>query len=596
MTGRFLAILGRAPSEEVAAERDRIALGLAETGFAMSHRSEQLCFMSSGPTLALDTGAGLFIGTVFERDGGTPLVWIGRSEATHIVETGGAWPIYRHWGPYVAFIDDEARRRVRIVRPPLGEVSCYYMRHGPFVIAVSDAALLSAACLAGGGIAWEEVGRHLLASELRRERTCLAGVHELIGGNRLTVEVASPSARPLDQVQIWSPWSFASPLAALASRDEAEAAVRQTAMHCVAARARAFNRVLLGLSGGLDSSVVAACLADARIPTQCLTLVTTDPSGDESSYANKVASHLGFGLETRRREPERVDVMQATAPHLPRPVGRSFSQESERIALEVAGQTGCDALFRGGGGDNVFCFLQSVAPIADRLLAEGLGRGVFATARDMAELGQDSLGSALWRGAKNAWFRRSAYRWPIDRRFLAHGLTAAAAGSASHPWLEASEDILPGKAAHVALLLAFENHMHGPPPGSGLAAVSPLLSQPLIELCLRIPSWFWSAGGHNRAIARRAFESRLPRAIAWRRTKGTPDSFVIQIFEDNRQALREMLLGGLLKSQGFLDCGAIEQAFGAEGPVRGEDYARLMQLADFEAWARHWHQPLFRAR
>lgn len=538
----------------------------------------------------------MLVGTIFERDGERPVASIGEAEARHIIETGGAWPIFRHWGPYVAIVDDRARRCVRLVRPPLGELCCYYKQHGPFVIAASDAALMAQVGLLAGGVAWPEVGRHLLASELRRKETCLTGLCELLGGSRLTIDVERPAARPLDQVQIWSPWSFANPAAAFASRERAQAALRDTALRCVAVRAHSFDRVLLGLSGGLDSSIVAACLAAARIPTHSVTLVTQDPSGDERCYAAEVASHLGLELEVRMRDAAQVDIAKATAPHLPRPVGRSFTQESERINLAVAKNMGAHALFRGGGGDNVFCFLQSVSPIADRLRVEGPGRGVLATARDMAELGQDRIGSALWRGVRRGWFRRSAYRWPLDHRFLAREAIAGIPDPLVHPWLEAQDGILPGKAAHVALLLAFENHMHGPHPTLGLAAVSPLLSQPLVELCLQIPSWFWSQGGYNRVVARRAFETHLPDAIAWRRTKGTPDSFVIEIFEQNRLRLRELLMDGLLRQQHFLDSAAVETACAKAGPVTGEDYARLMQLADTEAWVRHWHDGSFRNR
>ena len=47
--------------------------------------------------------------------------------------------------------------------------------------------------------------------------------------------------------------------------------------------------------------------------------------------------------------------------------------------------TGCGG-GAGGGGDNVFCALQSAAPVADRLLTDGPGRGFFSTARAIAIL------------------------------------------------------------------------------------------------------------------------------------------------------------------------------------------------------------------
>src|SRR3546814_18394533 len=59
------------------------------------------------------------------------------------------------------------------------------------------------------------------------------------------------------------------------------------------------------------------------------------------------------------------------------------------------------AYFSGNGGDNVFCSLNSAAPLADRLLANGPGPGAFTTARDLADL----TGSGLIEVARPAWVR-----------------------------------------------------------------------------------------------------------------------------------------------------------------------------------------------
>jgi len=50
--------------------------------------------------------------------------------------------------------------------------------------------------------------------------------------------------------------------------------------------------------------------------------------------------------------------------------------------------------------------------------------------------------------------------------------------------------------------------------------VAPLYSQPVIELCLRIPTYVLTAGGWDRAIARAAFCKDLPRGILNRSLRG----------------------------------------------------------------------------
>ena len=50
--------------------------------------------------------------------------------------------------------------------------------------------------------------------------------------------------------------------------------------------------------------------------------------------------------------------------------------------------------------------------------------------------------------------------------------------------------------------------------------LSPLFSQPVMELCLRIPTYVLTHGGWDRAVARRAFYHDLPPQIRNRRNKG----------------------------------------------------------------------------
>src|SRR3546814_6537693 len=62
-----------------------------------------------------------------------------------------------------------------------------------------------------------------------------------------------------------------------------------------------------------------------------------------------------------------IDLSKSGSTHLPRPVGRQFMQEIERAYRAEVKTHGFDAIFTGNGGDNVFCYLHSAAPIVDRL-------------------------------------------------------------------------------------------------------------------------------------------------------------------------------------------------------------------------------------
>jgi asparagine synthase (glutamine-hydrolysing) len=381
----------------------------------------------------------------------------------------------------------------------------------------------------------------------------------------------------------WTPWLFADPAAMI--RDEAEAidALRAMTRSCVGAWAGCFDKILLSISGGLDSSIVAHCLAHAGTAFSSFNLVTEDPVGDERDYARTMCATVGSELFEIFRDAGRVDLRRSNASHLPRPIARSFAQEMDRISVDLAHETGATAFFGGGGGDSLFCYLQSAAPSADRLLVEGLGLGAIKTIRSMSIQAECSFLTVAAMAVRRAWCRTPAFRIPADTPFLSEQAIHLAA-PVTHPWLETPAGALPGKAAHIANLLTMQNHMEGFARERLLPNISPLMSQPLVELCLRIPSWMWSADGRNRMAARRAFAGDLPPAIVNRTGKGTPGTFEIEIFERNHALIRDMLAGGKLAAQGLLDTQAVDGALKRDGPVRGNDHRRILSLIDVEAW------------
>ncbi|WP_140419342.1 asparagine synthase-related protein [Sphingobium sp. Z007] len=101
-----------------------------------------------------------------------------------------------------------------------------------------------------------------------------------------------------------------------------------------------------------------------------------------------------------------------------------------------------------------------------------------------------------------------------------------------------------------ASLLGFHNHIERHRPPDLPATIMPLLSQPIIELCLSIPGWSWFDGGINLSVARAAFADRRPTATVRRTVKGRPDSFALEIYDAHRDTQREMLGEGLLRQKG----------------------------------------------
>jgi asparagine synthase (glutamine-hydrolysing) len=522
---------------------------------------------------------GTILGVLFDRFTKRPVHSFDEVEARRIVASRGERLTSRYWGAYVAILLTTDSETI-IVRAPLGELPCYFAAFGGGTVCASDAALLIDAGLRPK-LAWDAVIRELAWRDVRGTETCLSGLSGLRGGDRLLI-----SDRDAHVDTVWSPWAFTSSTDHPSSA-ELDDRLRREVTACVAARASGFDHVLVQLSGGLDSSIVAASLANSRTPFSLATMTTRDPLGDERTYAKAVADRVGRPLNEAMRDIARVVPDRSPAARLPRPVGRLFEQESARIAYEIATGVRAQAIVTGGGGDNVFCSLQSAAPVADRLLAHGPTWGAFETAREIERLASVSVPAVLWAALRRL-PPRNRHRSPVpDLSFLTHDAETAA-GEPPHSWLAAPADALPGTAAHVKLLAAAESLMQGFDPQADVPTIAPLLSQPVVEMCLSIPTWRWFACGLNRAVARRAFARELPELVVMRASKGTPDSFVAEIYERFRPVLRERLLGGVLAAERIFDTVAVDRAFAQAGGFAPPNYRRLLRLADVELWARSW--------
>jgi asparagine synthase (glutamine-hydrolysing) len=241
----------------------------------------------------------------------------------------------------------------------------------------------------------------------------------------------------------------------------------------------------------------------------------------------------------------------------------------------------------GNGGDNIFGYSQSAAAVADRYLSEGVGAGLFRTLGDVCRQTGCSIREAAI-GAVRLVRASPSYRWKPRTELLHPDVLGQLAGcSLEHPWLDAPASALPGKAGHIAAILRVLPSLV--PGRSRFAPVlNPLLSQPVMEACLAIPSWQWRAHGADRAVARAAFAHDLPELIVKRRSNWGPDGFTAQLVRHYRAAIRERLLEGHLAAARLVDSLAIERLLAEDRPTMGEDRTRLLSLLSTEAWLRFW--------
>lgn len=460
------------------------------------------------PTLQISDTATV-IGHLFTRDG----VPITRKEQLphHLRGPALRCHIVDHcWGAYL-LIQSEAGG-LSIMRDPEGGMPCLqHVREGARFI-TSDLELATLLGTYRKRLDWDAITHRLLYPDIKTAATCLDGIHELLPGTRLAIDASGACIEGT-----WSPWHFMDPQQRHTNIDEAASAVRAAVETSTRSWAAADRSILLELSGGLDSSIVGFSLKGSSASVACNTLVTPVPGADERRYAGLVATLLGSDLhsDTLALDWIRPDFRQQAPTATPR-IGM-LQHATDTLMEQSRRLHGAASFFSGGGGDTVFSYITSAAPAADAFRQMGVRHGVRAL-RDLAELHQ----CTIWKAGRLALrkLRRpppSPYKPTVQ--FLMPSSTDCKA--AHHPWLDAPTHALPGERERVFALATTQVYRDSAPRGQLAHLRVPLLSQPVMEATLRVPSWMWIAGGRNRAVARRAFADVLPPDILHRRSKGS---------------------------------------------------------------------------
>lgn len=303
------------------------------------------------------------------------------------------------WGGYVAVLCSGTT--VDVARDPSGTMACYHAAIQGTQLVTSRPDLLFELGLLRPQIDWSVIAQSLIYSDIRPARTALRGVNELLPGMLLRISGGLAEGRCA-----WSPWDYAAGMEVLDAA-EAVSRLRTVATETLNSWGGCFQRPLIEISGGLDSAIVAAGIGPAAQAARCVTFGPWVGDPDERPWARAAGNHVGLPLDELALAFDDVDVTRSDAAHLPRPCARFFSQALDRPLQDLARATNADAFLGGGGGDSIFFHLQSALPVVDRFLQQGLGRGVFRTAADVAQISQTDTWTVL-ATALRRWLRRAS--------------------------------------------------------------------------------------------------------------------------------------------------------------------------------------------
>jgi len=597
---RFLGLVkSTGPAIDPAFERlaSKIYQCFPSWSVVVDERSLKVISFGSRPSITahhLDGFPGVVLGTLFRRsrDGEVSSrcpKTLDDTESAKIVASRGRHLIDNYWGRYVAALVDRPSGHSWLIRDPTGGLPCLILRLDKvtlFAASIEDIAALNFVDLT---VNWDFIRTQLVAWLVESRQTGLNEIENLLAGE--CMEFASSRA---SRSFYWSPLT-ASEFQPFDSVSEATRALRTITRSCIHAWASCHPGILHRLSGGLDSSIVLGCLRDApsRPRITCLTYYTENSGADERHYARLAANHAGKPLLEWRRNP-RVKLDRIVHIALsPKPGLYCGIHETSEQEAQLARAEGLTAFFTGGGGDQLFYQRAGTLALVDYFLRRGVNPRLLGCAIDAAYLEKISVGSVL-RSALTLYRNRKKFD-PLAEfyqyRQIVHPDVVEWVRRGNrflHSWFTLCDSVPPGKLWH-AYWLSFPMWYYDPLGADDNAEkVDPLISQPIVECCLRIPTYLLIHRGIDRAIARSAFEPDVPMEILRRRSKGIMEDHAKDTLLENLRFCRDLLLDGVLAGHGLLDRRRLDESLSGEPSTAKAYMAEVFVCLSAEAWLRRW--------
>jgi asparagine synthase (glutamine-hydrolysing) len=559
---------------------------------------------STHGSIALRPDVGTILGTLFKRATGSDRSVertrsFGERETADIVSTEGRSLIDTHWGSYLLFLRRPEKHHINVLRGAAATLPCYYLTHDRCTLLASNVADFLWACGPRLSINWDCIRAQATAGDYLTHETGLSQVATLISGECLEIEGGQAIHRAY-----WNPAHLlADPIPDFA---DATRLLYEETHRCVRAWASLHDAVLLLLSGGLDSSIVLSCLR--RQPTSTRTVAVnfySEGAGDERCFARDMAAHTDTPLEEipSNLNIDLRDFVQCALTS--DPVQNFTAFDVEPVMREQARRCNATVIFTGEAGDDVFGHAPSPEALTELLQHPAQVHRFFGASLDFAELTRLCVWRSMYLAYRHLkWFRHTR-TWSVYRRRKLAGQSQEGSlvshtaihayedmiGRFIHPWFKDAQELPLGKAMLIySIIEATSSVSHSPfsQPGD-VPMMSPLISQPLLEVALRIPSHLHFSGAENGAVARAAFRSALSPLVLNRGTaKGAPASWARRLLDHNSDFLRELLLEGMLVQRGILDPTKIQALLSCDLSRTRVGMAELIRQVYIELWLRRW--------
>jgi asparagine synthase (glutamine-hydrolysing) len=511
----------------------------AASGVALGHR--RLAILDLSPAghqpMASDDGRWqvVFNGEIYNfaqvRDALGARRWRGRSDTEILCAALATWGVEptleRLRGMFAIAAFDKEQRALWLLRDRLGKKPLYWWASERTVLVGSELRALRADSECPTRIDPDALADVVARGHIRQPRTILAGVEQVQPGGWVRLDARGPAQRR----RWWSPSQVAHlppPPSYEAGLDQLEATLGE------AVRLRAIADVPVGalLSGGVDSTLVTALLAEAGGRVRTFTVAVEGEGYDESAAAAAIAHHLG--TEHRTLPLRQRDVL-ALVPSLPGLQDEPFADASllptwlvcrlarEHVTVAIGGDGGDESF---GGYDH---YTRAVRAWGWAAAVPGAARRLTAPLMGGVEALVDAAPPRLF-DADRLMRRMGQAAAPTLAHLYARAMTStprphAFVVGASAPTIP-KLPYVPGHPVRRLMALDLVDFLPNDilvktdraSMATSLELRAPLLDHEVVELASRFPAdWAWADGTGKRAL-KDLLARRVPRAL-WDRPK-----------------------------------------------------------------------------
>lgn len=280
-----------------------------------------------------------------------------RSDTEVLAHGYDAWGLARLLqridGMYAIALYDRDRRKLHLARDRFGEKPLFYMQGRRCLAFASSVKALAVLPWFDRSVDPLALDRYLAMHYVPGERTIFSAVRRLLPGSVMSLDVDNPRAEPRRYYQLPLRQPRAVPL------EEISAAVEQ------AIRSRLVADVPVGvfLSGGIDSSIIAAVAVQENPHISTYSIGFPDSLVDESVHAEAVARHVGSHHQTFHFDSGRfVELLPEVAAALDEPIGDQATLPLFWLCREASKSV--TVVLSGEGGDELFGGYSYYRPFA----------------------------------------------------------------------------------------------------------------------------------------------------------------------------------------------------------------------------------------